>query len=132
MLNLCFNLCFHVLPEQAASVQILHGISFLLQFRLELQFELATNRTEVSAALHTGHSSRVKNVFLIKLAHKHIVKMMPMFRLWMHPGCCDAIFLMKDCVGNGESALSAELEQEAPIVITFTNAMPTKDSFPGQ
>ena len=49
----------------------------------------------------------------------------------MHQGCFQAIFLEEECIRNGELALSAELEQEAPIAITVTNAVPTKDSFPG-
>ena len=49
----------------------------------------------------------------------------------MHPGCIQAIILLEDCISNGELALSAELEQEATIVMTVTNAVPSKDSFPG-
>ena len=95
------KLCFHVLPAQAADVELLYGISFLLDFGFELQFELATDETVVGAALCTGRSSHVKNFFQILLAHKHIVKKMPMFGPRMHPGCFLAIFLLEDCVCNG-------------------------------
>ena len=48
----------------------------------------------------------------------------------MHPGSFQAVFLLKDCVGDDKLALCAELEQEVPIVITITNAMSSKDSLP--
>ena len=86
----------------------------------------------VSAALRTGHCPRVKNIFQISLAHKHIVKKMSLFGPKMHPGCFQAIFLLDDCTRNGVLALGTELVHVAPIVIAVTNAMPTKDSFPGQ
>lgn len=38
---------------------------------------------------------------------------------------------MKDCLGDGKSVLCAKLEQEAPIVITVTNSVSSKDSLPG-
>ena len=49
----------------------------------------------------------------------------------MHPGCLQAIFLLEDGFRNVVLALSAKLEQSAPIFITVTNAVPSKDSFPG-
>ena len=54
-----------------------------------------------------------------------------MFGQRMYPGFFTAIFLLDDCIGNGELALNAELEQEMPIVITVTNAVPPKDLFSG-
>ena len=65
----------------------------------------------------------MNNVFLIPLVNKHVVKKMP-------PGGFQVILLLEDCVGNGELVFSAELEQDASIVITVTNIMPTMDSFP--
>ena len=82
-----------------------------------------------SAALRTGDYSHVKNVFQIPLAHKHIVKKMPMFGQSMYPSCSEAIFLLEECVRNGELAHSAELKLEASIVVIVINAVPTKDSF---
>ena len=49
----------------------------------------------------------------------------------MHPSCLQVVFLLKDCIDNGKLALSAEYELEAPVVITATNAAPTKDSSTG-
>ena len=57
--------------------------------------------------------------------------MMPMFAPRMHPGCFQAITLLEDCFSNDKLALTAELKQEVPIVITVTNAGTTKHSFPG-
>ena len=54
-----------------------------------------------------------------------------MFRPRVHPGGFQAVFLLEGCVGDGELVLCAELEQEAPVVVTVTNAMSSKDSFPG-
>ena len=82
-----------------------------------------------SAAICTGHYSRVKNVFQIPSAHMHIVKNMPMFWSRMPPGCFQVI--LEDCICNGELALSAKLEQEVSIVIAATNAVPTMNIFPG-
>ena len=54
-------------------------LSFFTKFLLfmslgfELQFELATDETVVSAALRTGLYSHVKSVFQIPLAYKPIV-----------------------------------------------------------
>ena len=87
------------------------------------------DETEVSAALRNGHYSRVKKVFPIPLAHKRIVKNLPMLGPRMHPACFQAIFLLEDCVRNGKCALTAELEKEATIVITVTNAVSTKHSY---
>ena len=90
------------------------------------------NETVVSAALRTRHYSRVKNVFLIPLAHKHLVKKMPLLGPRMHSGCFEAIFQLEDGVRNSKLALSAELVQEAPIGIAATNTVPSKDSFPSK
>ena len=49
----------------------------------------------------------------------------------MNPGGFQAVFLLEDCVGDGELVLCAELEQEAAVVVTVTNAMSSKDSLPG-
>ena len=57
------ELRFHLFLTQAADIQLLYGISFLLRIGFELQSELALNATVVSVALCTGHHSRVKNVF---------------------------------------------------------------------
>ena len=38
---------------------------------------------------------------------------------------------MEDCVDDGELVLCAELEQEAPVVTTVTDAVSSKDSLPG-
>ena len=54
-----------------------------------------------------------------------------MFRPRVHPGGFQAVFLLEGCVGDGELVLCAELEQEAPVVVTVTNAVSSKDSFPG-
>ena len=102
-------------------------ISFLIGFAFYALFELAV----VSAALRTGHHTRALNFFQAPLAHMHIAKKMPMLGPKMHASCFRAIFLLKDCFVNGKLVLSAKLEQEAPIVITVTNAVPTKYSFPG-
>ena len=50
----------------------------------------------------------------------------------MYPGCIQVIFLLEDCVRNGEMELSAELVKEAPNVTSDINAVPTNDSFPYQ
>ena len=49
----------------------------------------------------------------------------------MRPTCFEAIFLLEDWIRNDKLALSAELKQKAPIVVIDTNAVLTKDSFPG-
>ena len=49
----------------------------------------------------------------------------------LHPASFKAVFLVKDCVGDGKSVLCAELEQEAPIIVTVTNTVSSKDSLPG-
>ena len=85
----------------------------------------------VSAALRTGHRSHVKNVFLIPLAHMHVVKKMQMLKSRMHPGCFQAIFLLENCVRNGELKVSAEFKQDTPIVITVANAVPITGAFQG-
>ena len=85
----------------------------------------------VSAVLLTGHYSCVMNIFQIPMTHKHIVKKMPMFGPRMHLSCFQTIFMLEENVHNGKMALGAELKQEAPIVITVTNAVPIKDFFPG-
>ena len=38
--------------------------------------------------------------------------------------------MLEVCIGNSELVLNAKVELEAPIVITVTNAVPTKDFFP--
>ena len=81
----------------------------------------------VSAALRIWHHSRVKNVFRVPLAHKYIVKKMPMFGPRTHQNCYQAIFLLEDCNGNAKLVLSAKLEQELPIIIAAKNAVPTKE-----
>ena len=65
---------FHLLLTPAADVEFLLGITFLLEFGFELQFELAADKAMVSVALCTGHHSCVWNVFQVPLAHKHVVK----------------------------------------------------------
>ena len=74
---------------------LLYGISCLLDFGFELQNELATDYTVGSEALRTGQYSRVKYVYQIPLAHKHMVKKVPMLGQMMHPGCFQTIFLWK-------------------------------------
>ena len=54
-----------------------------------------------------------------------------MFLPRVHPGSFQAVFLLKDCVVDDKLVLCAELEQEAPIVVTVTNAMSSEDSLPG-
>ena len=49
------------LTAQAVDVELPYGISFFIEFGFELQSELATDETVVSAALCTGRYSRVKN-----------------------------------------------------------------------
>ena len=48
----------------------------------------------------------------------------------MHPGSFQAVLLLKDCVGDDKLVLCAELEQEAPIVVTVTDTMSSEDSLP--
>ena len=98
------ELCFHRLLAQADIIELLYEIYFLFRFQLELQSELAANETLVSAALCLTR---------------------------MHPSCFQMVLLLEDCIDNGKITLSAELEQEASIVNTVTNALPTKDCFPG-
>ena len=86
----------------------------------------------VRAALRSGHHSREKYVFQDPLSQKYIAKKMPMFGPMTHPGCLQAISLLKDCIRHGELVLGAKLELEAPIVTTVTNAVPSKDSIPCQ
>ena len=81
----------------------------------------ATDEKVDSAAVLTGHFSRVMNVSQIPLAHKHIVKKMPIFLSRRHAGCIRVISLLKNCVRNGELELSVDLEQEAPIEIAVNN-----------
>ena len=38
---------------------------------------------------------------------------------------------MEDCIGNDEMIFCAKVEQKAPIVITVTDAVPTKNGGPG-
>ena len=38
--------------------------------------------------------------------------------------------MLKDCVGDDKLVLCAELEQEAPIVVTVPDAMSSEDSLP--
>ena len=96
-------------------------------------FELAADDTAVSAEFRAGYHSCVNNIFPVHLAHNHIVNKMPMLRRRMHPSCFHAVFLLEDCISNGELVLGAEasIEQEASIVIIVANAVPTKDSFTG-
>ena len=49
----------------------------------------------------------------------------------MHPSSFQAVFLLKDCVADGKLVLCTELEQEAPVVVTVTNAVSSEDSLPG-
>ena len=49
----------------------------------------------------------------------------------MDLSCSQANFLLEDSIGNGELAICVKIEQEAPIVITVTNAVPSKESFLG-
>ena len=58
---------------------LLYKISFLPGFGFELQFEFSAAEMVVSAALHTGHHSNMKNVFHVPLALRYIVKKMPIF-----------------------------------------------------
>ena len=51
LMHVCLELCFPVLPPQASDVELLCGILFLLEIGFELQFELSTDDTVVSAAL---------------------------------------------------------------------------------
>ena len=53
--------------------------------------------------------------------HKHIVKKMPMFGSSMHPSSFQPLSYLEDCSGNIDLAICAEFEQEAPVVISFTN-----------
>ena len=62
-MQVCLELCFHHLQTQAANIELLCRIQFLLGFGPELQFELAADKTAVSAELHAGHHSCVKYVF---------------------------------------------------------------------
>ena len=39
--------------------------------------------------------------------------------------------MLEDCLDDGELVLCTELEQEAPVVTTVTNAVSSKDSLPG-
>ena len=94
----CLTFCFHLLLAQAAYVELLCRISFLLEF--ELQFELATDETVPSAALRTCYRSRLSNVFQVLLVHKHIVWKIPMFEQRIHPCCFQVVFLLQDCIGN--------------------------------
>ena len=48
----------------------------------------------------------------------------------IHSSCFEADYLLRDCVGHRELIFSAELK-EALIVITATNAVPTKCAFQG-
>ena len=54
--------------------------------------------------------------------HKDIVKM-AMFGPGMQPGCLQATISSKDCADNGELALSAKLEQEAQIIISYQSCV---------
>ena len=54
-----------------------------------------------------------------------------MFSQRVHPSSFQAVFLLKDCVGDGKLVLRTELEQEAPVVLTVTNAVSSEDSLPG-
>ena len=103
-------------------------MSFHLGFGL--QFELTVDETVVSAELHIGHHSHVKNVLKVPLAHKYIVKKMRIFGLSMRQSCFQAVPLLEDSIGNDKKILFQELEQEAPVVITVTYALPTNDSLP--
>ena len=63
--------------------------------------------------------------------HKHILKKIPMLERRLRPSCFQAVFMFEHCICIGELILCVELEQEVPVVIKVTNAVPTKDSFPG-
>ena len=126
------KLCFYVLMAQAADVELLHGNSFLLQLGFELHFELATDKTVASAAHCTRHCIRVKNFSQIMLGHNSITKKMPVPRYTMHQGCFRANILLQNCIHHSELTPSAELEQEASIVIAITTAVPNKDNHSGQ
>ena len=57
LLQVCLELGFHFLPAQAADVEFLLGIAFLLLFGFKLQSELAANEAVTSVALCTRHHS---------------------------------------------------------------------------
>ena len=80
---------------QAADIELLYGISFLLQLGFELQFEPTTGAMVVGTALRTGYFSRVKNVLRISLTHMHIVMKMPILGPRMYPGGLHAILFLK-------------------------------------
>ena len=68
--------------------------------------------------------------YQVPMAYMHIGANIQMFEQRMHASCFEVIFLLEDCIGNGELVFSAEFEQDASIVIIASNVMPTKDSFP--
>lgn len=71
----CLELGFHIIPAQAADVEFLLGITFLLEFWFKLHFELAAvDKAVISVALCTRQHSCVQNVFQVPFAHEHIVK----------------------------------------------------------
>ena len=61
-----------------------------------------------------------------------IVRKMPMFWPKIYPSCFQAILHLEGCARNCKMSLSAEIMQDASIVITFNSSVNTKDSFPGR
>ena len=54
-----------------------------------------------------------------------------MFGPRMRSGCFKSVLLLEEGFGDGKLLLSAELQQQAPVVVAVTNAVCAKYSFPG-
>ena len=49
---------------------------------------------------------------------------MPIFGLSIHLSCSKAVFILEECVGNGEFVPGEEFELLTPIVIAVVNVIP--------
>ena len=85
----------------------------------------------VGEAFSTGHHCGVNDVLEVIFVHKDKVNEVPIFRPIMHLGFFKSFLLLEDDVSGGKLLLSAKLQQQAPAVVAFTNAVSAKYTFPG-
>ena len=75
----------------------------------------------VGVAFNADHHLGVNDILEVTLVHKVVVNEVPMFGLKMHQSCLKSVLLLKAGVSDDKLLLSANFQQQAPIIV----AVPT-------
>ena len=84
----------------------------------------------VSVAFSARYHFDVNDVLEVTLVHKDVVNEVWMFGPRLYPDCFKSVLLLEDGADDDKLLLSVKLQQQAPVVVAFTNVVSAKYSFP--